>query len=148
MYQEELGGGSSPAEATERWVAIDANKRYLDLFCRLTEEYAGGGLTVMLKWGSAATSGNGRWAAAIRRIADDAEDLDTSHTYDFNTIDAATPNVVAEVAYDNITFTDGADMDSLAAGEFFILRIMREGDHANDTLTATAHLYQVAVKET
>jgi hypothetical protein len=58
----------------------------------------------------------------------------TAHTYDYNAATFTTASVIGEWAYDAITFTDGADMNSLANGEFGILRIRREPADAADTL--------------
>lgn len=122
---------------------------YADFYGVLPRTYAGGGLTVYLHWLSAATTGDCVWKAAFRRIADDAEDLNTTaHTYDYNSVTATTASAAGELAYDTITFTDGADMDSLAVGESFILRIFRDSDAAGDTLAGDASLFAVEIKET
>ena len=144
----EKAGGSTPAE-TFRGFAFDAaSDEYMDFLCVL-EGYDGGGLTIKLKWESEdQTSGNVVWGAAIRRIADDAEDTDTSHSYSFNTVTAAAPSAVGEWSYDNITFSDGADMDSLADGEAFVLRIQRDADNGSDTMSNDAYLWGVNGVET
>jgi hypothetical protein len=46
----------------------------------------------------------------------------------------------------NVTFTDGADMDSVAVGEGFRMKITR--DAASDTATGDAELRFVEIKET
>lgn len=114
----------------------------------LPPNYAGGGLTLSIKSSAGATTGTLQWAAAIRRIADDVEDTDTTvHTYDYNVINIATlASVIGEVTYDNITFTNGADMDSLAVGELFTLRFRR--DTGSDTLSTDAYLWQIRITET
>jgi hypothetical protein len=140
-------GTSSPAERIPVWEFADAGIRYLDLLCVL-RGYAGGGLTFALKHGAAAT-GNGRISLAIRAIPDDTEDLDTTaHTYDYNASTIAAPSAVGEVAYDDMTFTSGADMDSLANGELFILRIRREPADAADTIANSWYLYALDGRET
>ncbi len=118
----------------------------------LPENYDGGGLTVTLVWGaSSATSGNVVWQVAVERWADDAFDLDADGFAAFNNggQDVA-PNVSGEVSYDNVTFTSGADMDSLAADEAFRLKVRRDADStdATDDMTGDAELFRVIVKET
>jgi hypothetical protein len=141
-------GGSTPAERVPYWAFDAATAEYLDFYCRL-QGYAGGGLTVTLAWMAAsATSNNCIWRAAVRRIADDAEDLDSSHTYDYNSVTAGAPTLSGELSYDNITFTNGADMDSLANGEEFILRIGRDAANGSDNMTGDAQLLGVVIKET
>ena len=142
-------GGSSPAEAVPVWDFDDTTDEYIDVYGVLATNYSGGGLTVALYWSAtSATSGAVVWRAAIRRIADDADDVDASQTYDFNSVTATTASASGEVDYTTITFTSGADMDSLAAGEQFILRLTRDADNGSDTMTGDAELHAVVVRET
>lgn len=142
-------GGSTPAEGVQLWNFDASSIEYLDYQCVL-KNYAGGGLTVELKWAAAsATTGSVVWGAAVRRAADDAEDLDTSHTYDFNDASAAAaPSASGELSYDNVTFTNGADMDSLANNEAFILRVRRDPTNGSDDMAGDAQLYSVTIRET
>ena len=141
-------GGSSPAEQVRVWDFDAASDEYLD-FKVVLEGYGGGGLTCTLVWSaSTATSGNVVWDLAIRRMQDDAEDIDSSHTYAFNSVTAGAPSASGEVGYDDITFTDGADMDSWADGELAIVRLRRNGDDASDTMADDAELWGLVVKET
>jgi len=143
-------GGSTPAERVTVW-AFDGGSadEFLDLLCAL-RGYDGGGLTFRIAYSMAsATSGNVRWGIAVRRMTDDAEDIDTSQTYDFNEAHEAVPNVSGEVGYLEIAFTNGADMDSWADGELAIVRIKRDAsDTTNDTATGDAELWAVLGRET
>jgi len=127
---------------------------YIDLFGRLSELYDGGGLTITLPWAaSSAVAGDGtevRWEAAFRRLADDADDMDASHSYSYNGVSDAPPSASGEITYPTIAVTEGADMDSLAAGECFVLRIYRDHDHADDDMAGDAELLtsRVSGKET
>lgn len=142
-------GGSTPAENFPVWNFDASTDEYLDFYCQLDPCYAGRGLTVRLAWAAAtATSGNCIWRAAIRAFVDDTDDIDVSHTYDYNSITVAAASASGEVVYDDITFTNGSDMDSLAAGEFFILRVTRDADNASDTMTGDAQLVAVSIRET
>lgn len=141
-------GGSTPAENTPIWRFADSGQLYMDFLCQL-KGYAGGGITLTLPWMAAtATSNAARWGAAFRRIQDDAEDLDTSQTYDYNYVTDTTASAAGEVSYPTIAFTDGADMDSVADGELFILRITRTPADAADTLAQEAQLLAVLGAET
>lgn len=143
-----INGASTPAERINVWNFADAAAAYLDILCVL-KGYAGGGLTLKLFWAASVNTNNCVWQAAIRRVQDDAEDLDTTaQTYDYNTVTAAAPSAIGEISYDTITFTDGADMDSLADGEQFILRILRDPAHASDNLGGTAQLLGLIGYET
>lgn len=144
-------GASTPAESIP---VLDfdgaAQTEYADFYCLMPRNYAGGGVTLTFIWSASSASNTAVWSAAFRRVADDAEDLDTTaQTYDYNTTGALTPpSAVGEVAYDTLTFTDGADMDSVAAGEYFILRVKRIYDDANDTLAGDISLHAIEIKET
>ena len=118
----------------------------------LPDNYAGGGLTVTLVWmGSTATSGNTVWEVSIERHSDDDVDLDSdSFAASNNGGQDLAPTVSGEVSYDDVTFTDGADMDSLAANESFRLKVRRDADSTNatDDMAGDAELMRVIVKET
>lgn len=142
-------GGSTPNEGLLCWAFDAAANEFMDFLVYLTG-YGGGGLTCTLVWSAAsATSGACRWGIAIRRIADDAEDIDADHAHDFNYVEATTASASGEVSYDTITFTDGADMDSWANNELAIVRLWRNAGHANDTMTGDAELWTPPIiKET
>lgn len=142
--------GSSPVGNLPVYDFDDTTEEYLDLYCRL-EGYAGGGLTISWDWSAtSATTGDVRWGAAIRRIADDAEDMDAAHTFDYNEATDTTASATGERSRVSITFTDGADMDSLADGESFVLRIRREPGDAADGMAgdAEAWIWTLCIKET
>jgi len=141
-------GGSAPVETVTVWDFDDSTIEYLDLKCRLFGYGAETGLTFKVFWSaSTATGGACRWEAAIRAMPDDTEDIDAAHTYVYNAVDDTAPSASGELGYATITFTDGADMDALAEGEVFILRLRRNAAHANDTMTGDAELWGVAGEE-
>jgi hypothetical protein len=134
-------GGSTPAEQVEVFDFDDTTAEHMDFLCELTADYAGGGLSCVVTWSATtATTGAVQWELAFRRLADDAEDIDTSQTYDFNTVSTTTASASGEVQYSTIAFTHGADMDSLAAGEVAILRL-RRNPAGTDDLTGDAELW-------
>lgn len=116
----------------------------------LPDNYAGGGLTVDLySMATSATSGTYRYQVAIER-----EDLATDHDSNSLATDqsagastAGTSGVATKVS---VTFTSGANMDSLAAGEPFRLRVHRDADGTSgtDDITTDIELMTVVVKET
>lgn len=145
-----LAGASTPAENIPNWKFDASADEHSDFYCFL-EGYGGGGLTITLYWSAGSSTGGHqvRWDAAIRRVADDAEDLDTTaHTYDFNGVSADVPSAVGELGYDTIAFTSGTDMDDLVEGEYFIFRIRRDADHADDDSTGDSRLYGFKILET
>ena len=117
----------------------------------MPRHYAGGGVTVTIGWmatDTTVTPHNCIWLAAFKSCSDDADDLDTKAFDDANTVTDAEASASGEVAYAVITFTDGDDMDSVAAGEVFWLQITRDADNESDTLTDDAELVFVEIKET
>lgn len=117
----------------------------------MPRHYAGTtGVTVTLGWSSDATTGNVIWGVAFKSVTDDADDLDSKAFAAPNESAAdATASAAGEVAYTTITFTDGADMDSVVAGELFWLEVHRSSADANDTLNSNdAELHFIEIQET
>lgn len=120
----------------------------------MPRHYAGGGVTVTLGWmatDTTVTSQNVVWQGAFMSVSDDVDDLDSKAFAAFNGSGAvAEPSASGEVGYDTITFTDGADMDSVAVGELFYFKVRRDADDtsATDSLTDDAELVFVEIKET
>jgi hypothetical protein len=113
----------------------------------LPRHYAGGGLTVTLHWAAtSATSGDVVWLADIERSNTDL-DAD-SFTGSPNTATGTANGTSGIVTTTAITFTSGADMDSLTVGELFRLKITRNADDGADTMTGDAELVAVEIKET
>jgi len=137
-----------------RVLAFDGGStdEFMDWRVVLPDSYAGTtGLTFTFIWSAAtATSGEVVWGISIRRVDDDAHDLDTTFAYAYNESGAVTaPNLLNEVGYDDITFTDGTDMDDWAVGEMAIIRVRREAsDTTNDDMAGDAYLHSIYCKET
>jgi hypothetical protein len=150
-----IAGTSSPAENIPVLAFDDTTTEYMDFLCELSPQYSGGGLTVRIAWTTAsATTNVCRWQIGIRAMPDDAEDLDTT-VFDYsaagytnNNLEATAPSAAGEVVYDNIAITNGANMDSLAAGEMFILRIRRNTTTVGTDLTGDAYLLSLSIRET
>jgi hypothetical protein len=116
----------------------------------MPRHYSGGGLTCTIGWmATSAISGDVLWEAALKSVTDDADDLDTKASAAANAASAATTtNLSGEVKYTTVTFTDGADMDSVAAGEYFQFTLTRNADGAGDTMTGDAELVFIEIRET
>ncbi len=134
-------GGSTPAEGVPLYDFPAAADAYLDMLCMLAG-YDGGGLTFTTPWSaSSASSGEVRWRIGIRRMNDDAEDIDASHTYVYNEVTDTAPSASGELSYPTIAFTDGADMDSWANGELAIVRVQRKYSQGDDDMSGDAELW-------
>lgn len=115
----------------------------------MPQHYAGTtGVTVLVHYAMAsATSNTIDWDAAFERIGDQQLDIDSDSFAAANSTDNTTvPSTSGLVDVVSITFTDGADMDSVAAGEAFRLKITR--DAASDDATGDAELVAVEIQET
>jgi len=144
-----FAGAATPGEGVPVIAFDSGTDENVDFTCVMPRHYAGGGITLTLIWASTQTSNACVWNAAFRAVPDDAEDVNTTaHSYDFNAVTATTASAAGEFAYDTIAFTDGADMDSVAAGEMFILRVKRDADNGSDNLTGDAYLAAIEVRET
>jgi hypothetical protein len=115
---------------------------------RLPRTYTGNGLTVSLEWmASSATSGNVVWGLSMERH-DTGTDLDADSYATEVTAGVACSATSGAPTYTEIALTSGAQMDSLALGESFRLRVRRLGTNGSDTMTGDAELKSVTVRET
>ncbi len=146
-----VDGGSAPVEVYPCYGFDDTTQEYLDFpFLIMPQRYKGNGITVTLKWSAAqAATAVCEWQAAFRRLADDLETYSSAHTYVYNVNVATAPSVIDEIASDIITFTNGADMDSVVAGDFFNLRVSRDPAPSSGTdVVGDCNLHSVEISET
>jgi len=114
----------------------------------MPRSYSGGGLTVYIHYAmSTATTGDIDWDVSFERIGDQQQDIDSDGFAAANSVDNTTvPGTSGNVDIVSVAFTDGADMDSIAVGEAFRMKITRDG--ISDTATGDAELLRVEIKET
>lgn len=114
----------------------------------MPRNYDGSGITVYIHYAmSSATTNDIDWDAAFERIGDQQLDIDGDSFAAAQSVDNTTvPGTSGLVDIVNIAFTDGAQMDSIAVGESFRIKITR--DAANDTASGDAELVAVEIKET
>lgn len=116
----------------------------------LPRHYAGGGITLVIAWMAAsATTGNVMWTAAFERLDAGGQDLDADGFATAQAAGAAAANAASgKLTYTTITFTNGAQMDSVAVGEAFRLKVTRDADNGSDTMTGDAQLVSTELRET
>ena len=87
------------------------------------------------------------WDVAFERIGDQQLDIDGDSFAGVQSVDNTTvPGTTGLVDVVSIAFTDGAQMDSIAAGESFRIKVTR--DAASDDAAGDAEILFVVVKET
>lgn len=114
----------------------------------MPRNYAAGGLTVTLHvMHSTATSGTSRWQAQFERM-NTGQDSDSFATANSAACTANGTSGIISTA--TITFTDGAQIDGLLAGEPFRLKVTRDADGTTgiDDATGDAELVTIEIKET
>lgn len=117
----------------------------------LPSHYAGGGLTIETFWAfTSATSGSLRVQTSIERIDASSLDIDADSFATANSAGGTAPGTSGQVIKVTTTHASGAEMDSLAAGEAYRLKIRRDADGTSgtDDITTDAELIAVHVKET
>jgi hypothetical protein len=117
----------------------------------LPSAYAGGGLTVDCWCAlSSATSGSFRIQAAFERMDVSSLDIDADSFASFQSAGGTAPGTSGQFVKVSITFTSGANMDSLAASEAYRLKIRRDADGTSgtDDITTDLELLRTIVRET
>lgn len=114
----------------------------------MPQHYAAGGVTVYLHYAmSTATSGDVDWDVAFERVGDQQQDIDADSFATVQSVDNTTvPATSGFVDVVSVAFTTGAQMDSVAAGEKFRLKVTR--DAVSDTAAGDAELVGVELRET
>lgn len=115
----------------------------------LPRNYAGGGLTVNLHVAfTTATSGTSRWQVSFEAIS--GLDIDADSFAAANSA-AGTANGTSGIeVVVAVTFTDGAQIDSIAVGGLFRMKVRRDADGTSgtDDITTDAELLGAEIKET
>ena len=128
---------------------FDATTQEIAIFLGvLPRNYAGGGITVYPHWAAtSATTGTIGWDVSFERIGDSQQDIDSDGFATAQTVTATTvPGTSGHVDITNVAVTTGANIDSIAVGEAFRLRVRR--DVASDDAAGDAELLAVEMKET
>lgn len=113
----------------------------------MPQHYAAGGVDVVLHWSmTSATSGDIDWDVSFERIGDSQQDIDSDGFAAVNSVDNTTvPATAGHVDQTTVSFTDGADMDSVAVGELFRVRVTR--DAVSDTAAGDAELHAIEIRD-
>jgi hypothetical protein len=147
------GAGSAPFDVRNDILvlAFDGGTSEAAIFRGiLPKHYAGGGLTLEIWWMTIAVTGDVVWGGSISRAQAGGADQD-AYTFATEQLSAAaTADATAgKKVKSTITFSSGANMDGLQAGEPFFLRVQRKTADAGDTMSANdAQLVEMHLAET
>ena len=115
----------------------------------LPRHYANNGITAYHHIAfSSATAGSGVIQGAFERVGDELLDLDEDSFATAQTANADVPFTAGSVTIVSIAFTDGAQMDSVAVGEYFRYKFTRQGEAVADDGSGDLELVKVELKET
>jgi hypothetical protein len=113
----------------------------------LPNDYSGAGVTVTIYWAAtSATSGNVMWQVAFERDAaagldTDSDGFATAQAFAASAADA-TSGKLTKVS---LNVSNGTNMNSIAAGDMFRMKITRDAANASDTMTGDAEVMRVMV---
>ena len=124
----------------------DEHAVFKDIFPR---NYGGSGVTVYVHYSmETATADDVVWNVAFERIGAGVQDVDSDGFAAVQTVTDTVPGTCGHVGVAVITFTNGAQMDSVAVGELFRLKVTRDADNGSDDASGDAELHGVEGKET
>ena len=135
-----------------RLLDFDAASNEIEIFFipTMSRAYAGGGVTVSVWVLTTTATGDMSFKGFFKSVTDDVDNLDTktfAAPQSNTAIDA--PSASGEAKLFTITFTDGAQMDSVAAGEPAFFMLMRDAqDGTNDDMAGDAEFLAGEIKET
>jgi len=114
----------------------------------MPRHYAAGGVTVYLHWAASTDTTDTHhcyWDVGFELCT--GLDMDGDSFAAVNSVDTDHCNATSGIeTVTAVTFTDGADMDSVIAGALFRMIVTR--DAASDDMTGDGELYAVEIKET
>lgn len=127
-------------DATTNWSAVFS--------AVMPRHYAGSGVTVYIHYAMSSAEANTiDWDAAFERIGDQQQDIDADGFAVVQSVNNTTvPATSGLVDIVSIAFNNGGQMDSIAVGEGFRLKVTR--DAASDDAAGDAELVFVEITET
>lgn len=144
-----VGSGDATFDEVNNQIVLDfdASSNESAIFQTIMpQRYDGGGVTVRLRLSmSSATSGDVDVDAAFELQTGQAVTADGFAAVQ-STDNTTVPGTAGTEFEVTISFTDGAQMDSVGAGDLFRLKITR--DAASDTAAGDMQLHAVEIRET
>jgi len=114
----------------------------------MPQVYDGGNLSVIPHVSAAtATSGDVRLGIALERIGDSQQDVDSDDFNDANTQTITLPATSGYVTKGQVNFLPGTDMDNIAKGERFRIKITRNAASGLDDMSGDLELHSIELRE-
>lgn len=109
-------------------------------------DYASSPVAKVYYKAASATSGDVVWDVRVCAVSDgDSTDIDAEVFDSANTATVTVPGTAGHIDVASITLTNA---DSLAAGDFVVVRLARNGSSGSDTATGDAELVGMAITYT
>lgn len=119
------------------------------VFTGVIRNYSGGGITVAIHWmGATATSGDVVWGVSFERMTAGGDDHDSDSFGSEQTATGTANATSGKITVTSIANTDGSQIDSLADGDAYRIKVRRVAADGADTMTGDAQLLAVSVRET
>ena len=107
----------------------------------LPSGYGAGGVDIAIAWLTPTVAGGTDgvfWTTQFKSMTSDVDDFDTATFATGQGILSDPPSASGEFLYPETSHSDGAQMDSVAIGEWFQLQLFRDVSNAGDTLNEDA----------
>ena len=115
----------------------------------MPRNYSGGGVTVYVTGSWSSDTDNGHTTqleVSFERIGDGQQDIDINGFAAAKDCTLTVNSTGGKTDIGSVSFTDGAQMDSVAAGELFRLKVLC--DTSDSTSTGDFELLSIEIKET
>jgi hypothetical protein len=114
----------------------------------LPRNYGGNGITATVIWTATPIAGDVVWDLQFERQQDGVTDMSADSFAAAQSVTGTVDGTTEVANYHEITFTNGAQMDSLAVGEAFRIKLNRDANNVADTLVGDASLRRIEIRET
>jgi hypothetical protein len=110
--------------------------------------YAGGNVEFIWHWTSwTATTGNARWGVEFERLNAGGNRTDTQTWSSLLVSNIGVPTPLSSLKFSSFGSLTPANVNNIAAGESFRIRLTRVGSNAGDTLVGLAYLNAMILNE-
>lgn len=139
-------GASTPGETMLTWGFPDGDDYYVDFYMTIPNLYDDGGVDVIFEIEDIGETNAFVPRCAWRRL-ELTDDFDDSHTYVYNQTIVTGSGSSGKGLTGTISFTTGADMDNVTAGDHAILRVHRNYTDGDDDAISEMIIRKIVIEE-